>query len=197
MTLPASEAFDAVMGLVRREVWIVTAAAGGRRGGLTATWVTAASIDRQRPLMLAGLAANHFTAELVEAAGAFATHLLRPDQTELAWDFARDSGRERDKFAGLVTEAGPTGSPRLADCLGWLECRVVARLAAGERTYFWGEVVAGERHGAGTALTDHQLMQQLSDDRRQHLAACRYADIGIQRTVHDRWRATLPADLQP
>src|SRR2546429_1095460 len=87
--------------LIDREMWIVTAASGERRGGLVATWVSAASIDRERPVLLAGLAPNHFTTELVQTSRAFAAHLLRPQQTDLAWNFGRDSGRDRNKFAGL------------------------------------------------------------------------------------------------
>mgnify|MGYP002087204098 CR=1 FL=1 len=66
MIMQTPSDIDALLRLVDREVWIVTAAAGGKRGGLTATWVAQASIDRERPVILAGLAPNHFTTELVE-----------------------------------------------------------------------------------------------------------------------------------
>src|SRR6478609_10965789 len=92
---------DTALRLIDRELWIITAASGGRRGGLLATWVSAASIDPERPILLAGIGPNHFTAELVQSSRAFAAHLLRPDQIELAWNFANGSGRDRDKFAGL------------------------------------------------------------------------------------------------
>src|SRR3954469_9482743 len=134
---------DSALRLVNREVWVVTAADGERRGGLVATVVTAASIDRERPMLLAALGANHFTTELVQASKAFAAHLLRPEQTELAWNFARDSGRQRDKLAGIVVERQATGAPVLADCLAWFDCRVFARYDAGDRLLFWGDVVAG------------------------------------------------------
>src|SRR2546425_12370950 len=100
MTTDKTDQIDAALRLIDREIWIVTAAHGKRRGGLVATWVSSTSIDRQRPVLLAGLAPNHFTTELVQSSKAFAAHLLRPEQTELAWNFARDSGRDRDKFAG-------------------------------------------------------------------------------------------------
>ena len=62
---------DEALRLVDREIWVVTAAAGERRGGLVATWVSAASIDAKRPVLLAGLAPNHFTTELVQAGNVF------------------------------------------------------------------------------------------------------------------------------
>ncbi len=96
---PAST--DAALRLLDREIWIVTSSAGDKRGGLVATWVSPASIDRERPMLLLGIAPIHFTAELIDASQAFTAHLLREDQSPLAWEFARDSGRDRDKLASL------------------------------------------------------------------------------------------------
>src|SRR5436190_17382603 len=110
--------------LVDREIWIVTAVAEQRRGGLVATWVMRASLDPEAPLVVVGLAPNHHTTELVLSSGAFALHLLTQEQLELVWRFALGSSRDRDKLAGLATTAGETGAPILADCLAWLDCRV-------------------------------------------------------------------------
>ncbi len=52
---------EQVFGLIDREIWIVTAAAGGKRGGLVATWVSQASIDKHTPTVVVGIAANHYT----------------------------------------------------------------------------------------------------------------------------------------
>jgi flavin reductase (DIM6/NTAB) family NADH-FMN oxidoreductase RutF len=65
---------DAALRLIDREIWIVTAADGNRRSGLMATWVSAASIDCERPVLLTGIGPNHFTAELVQASKADAAH---------------------------------------------------------------------------------------------------------------------------
>ena len=86
-----------VFRLVSREIWIVTSAAGPRAGGLVATWVSQASIDRERPTAMIGIAPNHFTAELIDASGAFALHLIKAAQVELAWNFALGSGRTRER----------------------------------------------------------------------------------------------------
>src|SRR6476659_8779395 len=110
-------AIDTAFRLVNREIWILTAAHCQRRSGLCATWVSLASLDPQRPVVVAGLGPHHFTTEMVRPSGLFGLHLLRPDQAELALNFALGSGRDRDKFAGLAVEAGPTTAPLLADCL--------------------------------------------------------------------------------
>jgi flavin reductase (DIM6/NTAB) family NADH-FMN oxidoreductase RutF len=187
---------DSALRLLDRELWVVTAADGERRGGLLATWVSPASIDRERPVLLAALAPNHFTAELVLASKAFAAHLLRPDQVELAWNFANGSGRSRDKLAGLEIEHRVTGSPVLVDSLAWFDCRVFAQYDAGDRLFLWGEVVDGElqltadgtRSVTATCLREQAFFSCLTSDQRQKLAADREADAALNRPLFDEWR---------
>jgi flavin reductase (DIM6/NTAB) family NADH-FMN oxidoreductase RutF len=186
MQIPSE--IDALLRLVDREVWIVTSAAGRRRGGLTATWVAQASIDRERPMILAGLAPNHFTAELVEEGEAFVAHLLTESQAELAWNFAKDSGRQRDKLAELATTETPVGCPILPDCLAWFDCRVFARYDAGERLFYWADVVAAEKPGEGNPLREQAFIRSLTDDQRKLLATQREADAKVQRPLADGWR---------
>jgi flavin reductase (DIM6/NTAB) family NADH-FMN oxidoreductase RutF len=185
---------DSVLRLVDREIWIVTAAAAGRRGGLCATWVSVSSIDPQRPVVVAGLAPNHFTSELVSSSHCFGLHLLRADQASLALNFAIGSGRDRDKFAGLAVKLGSTGSPLLDDCLASLECRVFSRHDTGDRCYFWADVVAGEKHGDGQPLCEQGLIAAASDDQRSLLGRNRHEDAELLRPLHNRWRA---ANLWP
>jgi flavin reductase (DIM6/NTAB) family NADH-FMN oxidoreductase RutF len=179
---------ESVLRLIDREVWIVTAAAGERRGGLCATWVSVASIDPDRPLVVAGLAPNHFTAELVEASGTFGLHLLRSDQAAVALDFASGSGRDRDKLAGRSLRTSATGIPLLADCLAWLACRVIARHDTGDRLYLWADVIAGERVGPGEPLREHALIASATEEQKQLLAKNRRDDAQFLKPLHDRWR---------
>jgi flavin reductase (DIM6/NTAB) family NADH-FMN oxidoreductase RutF len=182
-------AIDSLLkGLLDREVWVVTAAAGGKRGGLTATWVSPVSIDANRPMLLAGLAPNHHTAELVRGGKAFAAHLLRPDQAELAFQMAANSGRNRDKLAGLTLQAGETGCPLLVDCAARFECRVMGEYDAGDRWFFWADIVAGERKADGPVLRERAFIGQLSDEQKRRLGQDLRGDLLIQRPLHERWR---------
>jgi flavin reductase (DIM6/NTAB) family NADH-FMN oxidoreductase RutF len=185
---------ESVLRLVNREIWIVTAAADGRRGGLCATWVSVASIDTDRPVMVAGLAPNHFTTELAQSSGCFGLHLLQGDQTSLALNFAIGSSRDRDKFAGVATHPGSTAAPLLDDCLASLECRIFSRYDTGDRWYFWADVIAGQKHGDGKPLGEHDLMAAASDEQRKLLGQDRRQDAEFLRPLHNRWRA---ANLWP
>jgi flavin reductase (DIM6/NTAB) family NADH-FMN oxidoreductase RutF len=188
-----NDPLESLSRLLNRELWIVTAADGARRGGLVATGVFVASIDARRPVLVAGLSPNHFTTELVQTSRAFAAHLLRPDQIDLAWNFAKDSGRNRDKLAGLSLTNAKTGSPILADCLASFECRVFARHDTGDRLYFWADVVeaATPFTSADQPLREQEFVKQLTDAQRQQLLASRRADTEILRPLHEAWRKTV------
>ena len=180
-----------------REIWIVTAAADNRRGGLVATWVSQASIDRQRPTVMAGIAPNHFTAELIDASGAFALHLIGQDQDELVWNFAIGSGRDRDKLAGLDTKKGISDSPVLCNCLAWLDCRVVARVDVGDRLLYLADVLAGKVCGDGIALTEQTMLTLANEEQKQQLAEGRKRDVTLQQPLARQWRERIPAMVQP
>lgn len=183
-----AQAIDGVFRLLNREVWIVTAANGQRRGGLVATWVMQASLDPATPLVVAAIAPNHFTADLIRSSRAFALHLITTSQIRYAWPFALGSGRDHDKFAGLAPHAAVTGSPILPDCLAWLDCRVITRYDAGDRLLFWGEVVAGQQQCEGSPLRERELLAAATDEQRRILTENLHADIEVLRSPAARWR---------
>src|SRR5207244_1081923 len=86
---------------VDRELWLVSAAAGPRRGGLIATFVMQAALTTELPRVLVGLAAQHHTRELIDAGGAFGLHLLGEEHLDWVWRFGLETGGRTDKFAGL------------------------------------------------------------------------------------------------
>ena len=182
-----AKTIDELFRSLARPLWIVTAAEGARRGGLLATWVMPCSLDATRNVLLADLAPNHFTTELVRASRALAVHLLTVDQLDLAFRFALGSGRTTDKFAGVDWQPGPTGSPRISAAAAWLDCRVVDTHATGDREYFWAEVVAGTGLAGATPATDRDLFAAATSDQLARLRANLMADIDLLRPLRDRW----------
>jgi flavin reductase (DIM6/NTAB) family NADH-FMN oxidoreductase RutF len=154
---------------LNRELWLVTACAGGRHGGLIATFVNPASIVPDIPRMMVGLARQHFTWELVEASGAFALHLLSEKHLEWVWRFGLQSGRAVNKLEGVTVTLATTGSPILPECVGWMDCRVEARLHGGDRTLYLAEVVASQVVNAAPPLTQRRLLELSPPDRLAEL----------------------------
>ncbi|OAI54803.1 hypothetical protein AYO44_02995 [Planctomycetaceae bacterium SCGC AG-212-F19] len=172
-----------------RELWLVTAQSGNRRGGLIATCVSEASIVPELPRVLVGLARQHATWALVQASGAFALHLLAPDQLDRVWRFGMQTGRDMDKLASLPTRIGVSGSPLLTDAPGWLDCRVEARMDGGDRTFFLAQVLDGELADARPVLTMKQLVQLAPPDKLQQLRDDRVHDGAIDAPLIQAWRA--------
>jgi flavin reductase (DIM6/NTAB) family NADH-FMN oxidoreductase RutF len=178
-----------VFELIDREIWIITAAHEGRRGGLVATFVTAASIVAGMPRIIAGLAKTHETRKLVEASGAFAAHLVEETQTALVWQFGLQSSRDVDKFAGLDVGAAATGSPILRDAPAWLDCRVESQMDTGDRTVFLGQVCDGRSKSGFQPLRMHKLLELATPTERQTMREQLASDAAIDFEAIRRWRA--------
>lgn|SRR5262245_3624166 len=170
------------------ELWIVTARAGERRGGLVATFVNAATIAPEFPRVVVGLACQHYTWQLVEASNAFALHLIDEAHTEWVWRFGLRSGRDTDKLDDLEWHAGITGSPLLDEALGWLDCRIESRMHTGDRTIYLAEVVDARSFLTGAPLTLQRILQDATPEQRQELRRQRMHDARIDAEAIKAWR---------
>ena len=184
----AAEASVRLFERIDRELWVVTAAAWGRRGGLIATFVSQASIVPEMPRVLVGLAKHHHSWQLVEKSRAFALHLIGEDQLDWVWRFGLRSGRDGDKLDGLTIETGPTGSPILTDAPGWLDCRVEKSIDTGDRTIYLAEVVASRLSSDRALLTVAQLRQRADAERRVEMTHQRESDSILDAEAIREWR---------
>jgi flavin reductase (DIM6/NTAB) family NADH-FMN oxidoreductase RutF len=182
------EAATSLFRRLDRELWLVTSSAGGRRGGLVATFVNQASIVPELPRMVVGIAKQHHTWGLVEASGVFALHLVGEEQVDWIWRFGLRSGHDHDKLAGLTTRSGASGAPILADAAGWLDCRVEARLDTGDRTVYLAEVLDAQPPGPRPFLTVDRLRPLIPDAQRRALEEQMTRDVAIDARAIAAWR---------
>jgi flavin reductase (DIM6/NTAB) family NADH-FMN oxidoreductase RutF len=125
-------------------VTLISSAANGRRNVMAAAWTM--PLDFSPPKVAIVVDKTSFTRELIEASGSFIINIpcARIAQSVLA--VGSVSGREQDKFARLAIEALPAEkleAPRIAGCIGWLECTLI-REEHTQQAYdlLIGEVVA-------------------------------------------------------
>ena len=183
-----NQLYDQLFRQVNREVWVVTAQHGERRGGLLATWVSQASIDPIRPYVLIGIAPNHFTGELIQESGSFVVHLPGVEQARQVLPFAIGSGRTRDKLAGWTVRPGVTGAPCIEGLGPWLECRNRAVLDGGDRLYVWGEAVAGGGVAEGhQGLCERDLFAAASVEELKLLKENREHDSLLHGPLFAEW----------
>ena len=90
----------------------------------------------------------------------FAVNILRLDQEELSRQFAAPGPKD---FSDLKTTIAVTASPILADCLAFLDCKVVDILPGGDHEIFVGEILAGEHHGGEPCSTMPASYRRLAE----------------------------------
>jgi flavin reductase (DIM6/NTAB) family NADH-FMN oxidoreductase RutF len=131
----------ALMRRVPAGVAVVTVDAGGERLGLTVGTLVPLSLEP--PLVGISVAREAALHELLREAGGFAVSLLAAGQESVAQHFARGVPPIAH-WHGIAHREGASGAPLLEGALGWLECRLWAEWAAGDHTFFAGEVLGCE-----------------------------------------------------
>lgn len=133
-------------------LFVLTARHGERPGMMTVNFVTQSAFEP--PCVAVAMELASETRTLVEASGAFALNLLGEDQRDLAGKLGKHSARDPRKLEGIDWRPGPvTGSPVLAETLGWLECRVTGRIPSGDHWLYVAEVVDAVVQREGGLLT--------------------------------------------
>jgi len=181
-------AASALFAWLDREVWLLTAQAGQRRGGLIATFVSEASLVPDLPRVVVGIARQHHTWELIEASNAFALHLLGQHNLDWVVHFGLRSGRDVDKFADVPFTTAVTGSPILDRAVGWLDCEVEARLNTGDRTLYLAQVVQSAVTHFGPPLTLKRLLESASPEMLAEMKRLVHHDSQVDAQAIRAWR---------
>ncbi len=114
---------------------------GERRNGMTINWVTQISFDPK--LVGVSVEQTALTHELIEAGGVFSINLVDREDRAIVRKFTKPvdvdlAARTLNEFPYVERS---TGAPILAQSVAFLDCEVRERVAAGNHTFFVGEVV--------------------------------------------------------
>lgn len=150
-----------LMGRLWSPLAAVTSQWQGRDNVQIAVAITAASIVPDRPRVAIQLYKTNLSHDMVLASGAFALNFLRSEQLDLIGDFGLVSGREKEKLAEVDKTTGTSGSPLLADCFGYLDCRVINAMDGGDMTCFLADVLDGKTLAKGDPLWWRDARRQL------------------------------------
>jgi flavin reductase (DIM6/NTAB) family NADH-FMN oxidoreductase RutF len=119
--------------------------------GLTVNAFSAVSLEP--PLVLICIQKDGASHSFLSQAEHFVVNILAEDQKDLADRFASSRFSSEERFQGLRCGATKQGIPILHNTLGYLECRVVNEVDAGDHTVFFGEVEQAETYqGNGPLL---------------------------------------------
>jgi flavin reductase (DIM6/NTAB) family NADH-FMN oxidoreductase RutF len=129
-------------------IYVLTTRFEDTINGMIASWVS--QVSYEPPLILVAVHPNRFSHELLQKSGHFALHILARTQKALIGRFKGPDPRQ--KFESLHWKDGTTGCPVLADCIGYVECRIDRHLAPGNHSLFIGEVVSAGFNAADVPL---------------------------------------------
>lgn len=128
-------AFRNAMGNFCTGVVIATGAVDGAPAGFAAQSFVSLSLDP--PLVALCPGKNSSSWPKLRASGSFCINILAADQQSICDIMAQSGG---DKFAEMSWRKGVTGSPILADVLGYVDCELEAEHDAGDHTIAIGRV---------------------------------------------------------
>lgn len=133
-------------------LYAATAKHGDDVSIMTVNWLTQCSFEP--PMLVLAAEGDSHSRQVIEASRAFALNLYESGQRELAGSLGRTFGKHPEKIAEVAWKPGPlTGSPLLETALGWVECKIVSNMPAGDHILFVAEVVDVGLNREGVPLT--------------------------------------------
>ncbi len=136
-----------------RQTVLVTCRDKGKDNIITLSWHSPVSFKPQLYCIMVAFA--RFSHDMIKNSKAFCVNFMSIDDEEKVAFCGTESGRDMDKFkeADLgKEECKKIGCPRIKEALGYLECKVVNEVKAGDHTIFIGEVVASKSIKGGKRI---------------------------------------------
>ena len=145
----------------------ITAERDGKINGMISDAAARASIVPDVPRLMILVHKFNYSHDMIFESGRFAVHALHRGQFDLIERLGFESGRDRDKLAGVPRRTGALGCPILQDCWAWFECRVINLMDTGSSTCFLGDVVELGRGPGKEILTPGYMRANLPEGWRE------------------------------
>jgi flavin reductase (DIM6/NTAB) family NADH-FMN oxidoreductase RutF len=138
----AAKSLAAALGRIPSGLFIVTLRHGAAETGMLASWVQQCSFDP--PQLSLAIRRDRDLLTWLTPDAAFTVNVLDDTQTDMIVHFGKGFALDEPAFTGLDIDRPGGAPPVLLEALAYLECRVVARHAAGDHDLLLGRVVAGQ-----------------------------------------------------
>jgi len=116
---------------------------------MLASWAMQAAFTP--PMITLAIACSRDLLAAISSGSEFVLSILGESQRHLAGRFTRPSAAGEDPFAGLAVER-VAGLAALADAVGWLHCRGIARAESGDHAVVVARILAGGAAAGGPPL---------------------------------------------
>ena len=111
------------LGRIPSGVFILTAAHGGQKTAMLASWVQQTSF--QPPTVTIAISKDRPIVQLIRGSGKLALSVVPENDTSLMKRYARGVKPDEDAFEGMKVAQSPSGVPILSDAVAWLECSLL------------------------------------------------------------------------
>lgn len=126
----------------RLAVLVTCCDGNGKPNVLTVVWHT--PLSHVPPLVGISIRQSHYSHELIRSEGEFVVNVIGQSLQKAAMICGAYTGEINNKLEIAKLETYATECvrpPLLAQAIGWLECRLVEQVAAGDHTFFIGRVL--------------------------------------------------------
>ena len=124
-------------------VYVVSMGKGQDGNAFTASWLT--QVSSEPPMVAIAVHNKHQSNPMLKEHGAFVVNLIGEGQDGVAKAYYGPAESGYEKLKGRDVQDSPaTGSPLIKGAVGYLDCKIVSQVAAGNHTVFVAEVVAAE-----------------------------------------------------
>jgi flavin reductase (DIM6/NTAB) family NADH-FMN oxidoreductase RutF len=151
----SDDAFHSLVSELIYPMFIVTAAGNDTRAGCLVGFVTQASIEPARLLVMLSKANKTF--EVAQESRLLAVHFLNQNNARLAALFGEQTGDEVDKFANCQWRAGLDSVPLLAGTRGWLVGEIIDRINVGDHVAHLLTLESAEIDIVGSQLSNQSV----------------------------------------
>jgi flavin reductase (DIM6/NTAB) family NADH-FMN oxidoreductase RutF len=135
------------LGRIPSGLFILSARRDDTETGMLVSWVQQCSFEP--PQITVALQRGRAIHEWLRDAADFTLNILHESQTDMVAHFGRGFLRGNTAFEGLEVDRTAGMAPVLSEALAFLDCRVVARCAAGDHELLIAEVKDGRLLGEG------------------------------------------------
>ncbi|MCB2230911.1 flavin reductase family protein [bacterium] len=133
-------------------IYVMSMGKGADGNAFTASWVM--QVSSEPPMVAAAVHNKHKSAWQLNDLDAYVINILPESGLATAKTYYGPAESGYDKLqAKDISATTVTGTPRLNGAIGYLDCKIVERVKAGNHTVFVAEVVGGELSHDGPILT--------------------------------------------
>ncbi len=129
--------------------FLTSIAKDGKPNVMACAWAT--PVSEEPPIVIVCVEKSAYTAELIKETREFAINIPNKKLLKAIWICGKTSGRDTDKFLKAKLKQRMANSlkvPLIAECVGYIECKLYKTVDAGECYAFFGNVLYAEADDA-------------------------------------------------